>query len=181
MIRFLVLVHRWMGIILCLFFSAWFISGAVLIYHPFPSLSQDERLSHRADVDYSKISVSPREAISAADISEPDRLRLIDREGRPIYVLHSFNNTVVTVGGDDGIKLSPITNVTAGRIAERFLSKPISHVNGPIEYDQWIVHQRFDSYRPYYRVHFKDIDKTVLYVSEHTGEVLQRTLKSERI
>lgn len=123
MIRFLVLVHRWMGIILCLFFSVWFISGAVLIYHPFPSLSQDERLSHRADVDYSKISVSPREAISAANITEPDRLRLIDREGRPIYVLHSFNNTVFTIGGDNGIKLSPITNETAGRIAERFFKQ----------------------------------------------------------
>ena len=181
MMRFLVLVHRWMGIILCLFFAAWFLSGAVLIYHPFPSLSQDERLTHRANVDYSKVSVSPREAISAANITEPDRLRLIDREGRPIYVLHSFNNTVFTIGGDDGIKLSPITNELAGRIAERFLSKPMSRVDGPIEYDQWIVHQRFDTYRPFYRVHFKDTDKTVLYVSEHTGEVLQKTLKSERI
>lgn len=57
----------------------------------------------------------------------------------------------------------------------------MSRVDGPIEYDQWIVHQRFDTYRPYYRVHFKDTDKTVLYVSERTGEILQKTLKSERI
>ncbi|MCH9639191.1 MAG: PepSY domain-containing protein [Betaproteobacteria bacterium] len=181
MMRFLVLAHRWVGIILCLFFAAWFLSGAVLIYHPFPSLSEDERLSHSADVNYSKISVSPREAISATNITEQDRLRLIDRDGRPIYVLHSFNNTVFTIGADDGIKLSPITNESAGRIAERFLSKPMSRVDGPIEYDQWIVHQRFDTYRPFYRVHFKDTDKTVLYVSEHTGEVLQKTLRAERI
>ncbi len=181
MIRFLVLVHRWMGIILCLFFSVWFISGAVLIYHPFPSLSEVERLSHRADVDYSKISVSPSEAINAANIFEPDRLRLIDREGRPIYVLHSINNTVFTMSGDDGIKLSAITNETAGRIAESFLSKPMSRVDGPIKYDQWIVHQWFDTYRPFYRVHFDDTDKTVLYVSERTGEVVQKTLGSERV
>lgn len=178
--RFLVLIHRWMGIILCLFFSIWFLSGAVLIYHPFPSLSQDERLARSANVDYSKILISPREAISAANISEPDRLRLIDLEGRPIFVIHSFDNTIITIGGDNGKKLSSFTNEAAGRIAERFSNKPISHVDGPIEYDQWIVHQRFDAYRPFFRVHFKDVDNTVLYVSVRTGEVLQKTLGAER-
>ncbi len=180
MMRFIVLVHRWVGIILCLFFAAWFLSGAILIYHPFPSLSQDERITHSTNVDYSKISVSPSEAISAAGVAAPDRLRLIDYEGRPIYVLHFFKNTIVTIGGDDGKKLSPTTNAAAGRIAERFLNKPVDRVDGPIDYDQWIVHQRFDAYRPFYRVHFKDADKTVLYVTKRTGEVLQKTLRSER-
>ncbi len=179
--RFLVLVHRWMGIFLCLLFAAWFLSGAVLIYHPFPSLTESERITHSANVNYLEISVSPRKAISAANISEPDRLRLIDYEGRPIYVLHAVNNTIITIGGDDGKKISPTTCEVAGRIAARFLNKPIDRVDELIDHDQWIVHQRFDPYRPFYRVHFKDADKTVLYVSERTGEVLQKTLRSERI
>ena len=49
-----------------------------------------------------------------------------------------------------------------------------------MEYDQWIVHQRFDPYRPFYRVRLNDDATTDLYVSARTGEVLQRTRFSER-
>lgn len=100
--RFLVLVHRWMGVFLCLFFAAWFLSGAVLIYHPFPSFSESEQITRSANVNYSRISsVSPRKTISATNISEPDRLRLIDYEGHPIYVLDAVKNTIITIGGND--------------------------------------------------------------------------------
>ena len=36
--RILVQLHRWIGIVLCLMFAAWFASGIVMIYVPFPLL-----------------------------------------------------------------------------------------------------------------------------------------------
>jgi hypothetical protein len=58
----------------------------------------------------------------------------------------------------------------------------MDRVVGLIEYDQWIVRQHFDPYRPFFHVHFKDADKMALYyLSERTGEILQKTLRSERV
>jgi hypothetical protein len=42
------------------------------------------------------------------------------------------------------------------------------------------VHQHFDPYRPFFRVQLNDSAGTDLYVSTRTGEVVQRTLRSER-
>ena len=58
--RLLTLTHRWIGVVLCLFFAAWFFSGAVLIYFPFPSLSKTERLAHDSRINYSKIKIAPK-------------------------------------------------------------------------------------------------------------------------
>ena len=82
--RFLTLAHRWMGVVLCLFFAAWFLSGAVLIYHPFPSLSQTDRLSQSSDVDLQKIVIPPFEVFKSTENVKFDRLRLIDLEGKPV-------------------------------------------------------------------------------------------------
>jgi hypothetical protein len=49
-----------------------------------------------------------------------------------------------------------------------------------MNYDQWIVHHRFDPARPFFRVSLGDRAGTVLYVSARSGDVLQRTRKSER-
>ena len=73
---FLILAHRWMGVLLCLFFACWFISGAILIYHPFPSLSKLDRLARSSNIEPSQINVSPKEAVQVAPGNELDRLRL---------------------------------------------------------------------------------------------------------
>jgi len=74
--------------------------------------------------------------------------------------------------------LPPFSAVTAATVAERFSRTSTVGVSGPMEYDQWIVHQRFDPYRPFYRVRLNDDARTDLYVSARTGEVLQRTRSS---
>jgi hypothetical protein len=178
--RFLTLAHRWMGVVLCLFFACWFISGAILIYHPFPSLSQSDRLARSSHIDLSQINVSPKEAVQIAGSNELDRLRLIDLEGRPVYVLHGFDNDIQTVDAKSGELISLLQKKVARKIAEKFSEIAALKVEGPLDYDQWIVPNRYDFYRPFYRVSLRDVNETVLYVSARTGEVLQKTEWSER-
>ncbi len=178
--HFLTLAHRWMGVFLCLFFACWFLSGAVLIYHPFPSLSQSDRLSRSPLVDPSQIIVSPKEAVKIAGANELDRLRLIDLEGRPVYVLHGFDNDIRTIDAKSGKLIDLLQKNVAGKIAEKFSDITVLKVEGPIDYDQWIVPNRYDPYRPFFRVSLQDNPGTVLYVSARTGEVLQKTEYSER-
>ncbi|HRM50383.1 MAG TPA: hypothetical protein PK518_15605, partial [Alicycliphilus sp.] len=40
----LIWLHKWLGLVLALFFLMWFASGVVLYFVPFPSLTQTERL-----------------------------------------------------------------------------------------------------------------------------------------
>ena len=175
------LMHRWIGIGFCLMFAAWFLSGAVLIYHPFPSLPQSERDASHAFIDFSDIVQSPLNALMASEIEDPARLRLIDIAGQPSYIIDPEVGVSVSVSARDGRKIDFIDREVAGRQAIAFFDHSIMNIDGPLDYDQWIVHQRFDPYRPFYRVHFEDSEETVLYVSSRTGEVLQRTQGDERV
>src|SRR5690606_40077172 len=44
--RWLFLIHRWLGVLLCAFFAMSFISGVVMMYVGYPKLTPAERLEH---------------------------------------------------------------------------------------------------------------------------------------
>ncbi|MCY4505964.1 MAG: PepSY domain-containing protein, partial [Acidobacteria bacterium] len=48
--RWLLLFHRWAGIVAGLFFALWIGSGLVMLYVPFPALTEAERLSRLAPI-----------------------------------------------------------------------------------------------------------------------------------
>ena len=101
--RALVLLHRWLGVALSLFVAAWFASGIILIYVPFPSLPAAERVASRADIPLADVRVSPAAAIAAlGEASLPDGLRLVARGGRPVYLLHQRNAPLAALWADDG-------------------------------------------------------------------------------
>ena len=41
----LIWLHKWLGVVLALFFLMWFASGVVLYYVPYPALTSAERLA----------------------------------------------------------------------------------------------------------------------------------------
>ena len=72
----LVFVHRWIGIGLCLFFAMWFFTGIVMMYVPFPSLPDAERLNLLEPLSPESLLVPPEQAIQACDMAEIDGLRV---------------------------------------------------------------------------------------------------------
>lgn len=176
--RWLVWFHRWAGIGLGAFFVAWFASGAVLLYVPFPSLTAHDRLARSEPVAGSRLTQGPGRALSG--VPNADSLQLISVAGRPTYLAFPAAGPPIAVSGDDNPISGLFSAQTARTVAERFGRSSAQVVAGPIEYDQWIVHQHFDPFRPFYRVRMKDADGTDLYVSARTGQVLQWTRGSER-
>jgi hypothetical protein len=156
----------------------WFASGAVLHFVGFPSLSAVDRHAASAAIDLSRVNISPREALARAPAATD--LRLVSVGARPIYLLQQPTGIWVSVAGDTGDVLPPFTTQDATHIAAKFGGHPSASISGPFDYDQWIVHQHFDPYRPFYRVDLGDPAKTDLYVSAGTGEVLQRTTFRQR-
>ena len=161
----LVWFHRWLGIATCLVFAVWFASGAVLLFKDFPSLSRDDRVALQQAVDLDAVAIGPARALAAAGPSA-SAVRLIQRGAAPAYIVEGAGRTLA-VDARSGTVLAPI---------------PASASDGTqqIEYDQWIVHNQFDTYRPLLRAPQRDQAGTVLYTSAITGEPVQRTTAWDR-
>jgi uncharacterized iron-regulated membrane protein len=177
--RWLTWFHRWVGVALCLVFFIWFATGAVLHFVDFPALSDNDRYTAGDAIDGAKLRVAPADLVNSYPAM--DDLRLISVVGRPVYIVSSPTSGLTAVAGDSGERIPSISAATARIAAERFAGTHASDAQGPLSYDQWIVHQRFDPYRPFFRVRIDDVAKTDVYVSARTGEVVQRTRRSERV
>jgi len=165
-------------VVLCLLFAIWFASGAVLHFVGFPSLSGADKRAGSEEIDLSQVRIDPSGAL--ARVQQASDLRLLSVAGRSVYVAQQPQGAWVRVASDSGEELPLYPAAIAKTVAERFSRATAVSVSGPLDYDQWIVHQHFDPYRPFYRVRLNDRASTDLYVSARTGEVLQRTRFSER-
>ena len=72
---------------MCLFFAAWFATGTVMMYVPFPSLGEGDRIAASQAVDLKALQVSPAEALSVASGALVERLTLVNVLGSPRYVM----------------------------------------------------------------------------------------------
>ena len=149
--RTLAFLHRWLGIVLCLFFAMWFLTGMVMIYVPFPSVPNTERLRYLDPIDASTIDVDPSQAVFACGEEEARQLRIISLETRPIYVCTDSNNALHATYADTPGAVPTLSAERAKIYAESRVDVPFYAVER-VHYDQWVVHQKFDPYRPFYRL-----------------------------
>ncbi|MGB3879925.1 MAG: PepSY domain-containing protein, partial [Diaphorobacter nitroreducens] len=86
--RWLFLVHRWLGVLLCAFFAMWFVSGVVMMYVGYPKLTPAERLMHLPPLRGAAVALEPDQALAAARLQGPLRdLRLaVASGGRAVYL-----------------------------------------------------------------------------------------------
>src|SRR5262245_15166549 len=113
----LILLHRYLGILLCLFFLMWFLSGIVMIYAKgMPEISSDSRLEHLAPLDISAIRITPAEAAARAGMDGPSpHLTLLMLMGRPAY--RFATSDMETVFADTGEMMTRPNPVVAASIA----------------------------------------------------------------
>jgi len=173
-------VHRWLGIALGLLFALWFASGIILSFVPFPSLSNRDRISRGESIDLQQVRVSPAIALAAAGVEPVMHLRLISVAGHPRYALSSVGRPILSVSAESGQTLGPVSENVARAVAAQFSGEEISRIDGPFQYDQWTVHERYGPYRPFYKISIADAAGTCIYVSVSSGEVVQRTRRTER-
>jgi uncharacterized iron-regulated membrane protein len=173
-------LHRWLGVALCLMVSIWLFTGSVLSFVPFPSLGSGERIGGQESIVVGELRIDPVDALRAAGPSFVDRFRLISVGGRPRYLISHGEEPVAAVDGQTGEVLGLIEAHTAALVAERFFDGKALGIEGPLDLDQWTVHDPYVAYRPFYRVTMSDAAGTVLYVSARSGEVVQRTRRFER-
>jgi len=82
--KWLYVIHRWVGIVSCLLFAIWFLSGLVMMYVPYPSLTDDERLGGLEEIDWGQVKLNPTQAMAAGSgptfsIRRPSRADMASR------------------------------------------------------------------------------------------------------
>jgi hypothetical protein len=184
LLRPLILLHRWFGVIFCLFFAMWFASGIVMHFVPFPALSETERTAALSPIDLTRVSYSAAQAVTASGIAGVVRVRLIQRADAPVYIVSSSDKTKTFRATDlaDGAVRSPEAAIVVASHGEG--QSQLNTMQTPVALqiwaDQWTVSEQYDPHRPLFRVAFKDPAGTERYVSGTTGEIVLTTTRDQR-
>jgi len=202
--RTLHLLHRWLGIVLCGFFAAWFFSGLFMMYVEYPQLTRAERIAAFPDLQFGSATLSPGDALARLQASDfatrgtptknlnlpprqesapvrPDTVRLAQIFGRPAYVFTFGAAQPVVVFADNGSKLARVSSDQAFDSVRTFRPGSIPRLLGTVQSDQWAVSAAMNPHRPLHHFALDDEAGTELYVSSTTGEVVRDSTRRERI
>jgi hypothetical protein len=179
--KWVILVHRYLGIGLGLLFVVWFVSGIGMMYAgAMPALSPEERLARMPGIDWSRVKLTPAEAAEKAQLGPGGgRIVLLTVNGRPAYRFTGRGRT--TVLADDGAVLDDATDAEALAIAARFMNaspSSLHHAGVLTEPDQWTIGNRRQM--PLHKIVVDDAARTELYVSEPLSEVSVVTTRRTR-
>lgn len=177
--KWLILIHRYLGIALSLLFVLWFVSGIGMIYAGgMPGLRQETRLDRLPGVDWSSVRLSPTEAVARLGAEGfPGEVVLLTIMGRPAYRMGLGG----TVFADTGEVLETVGPAETKSIAARFANLPESAVReaGVVtQADQWTIGQR--RALPLHKFNVDDGAGTELYVSPRSAEVVVHTTRGSR-
>jgi hypothetical protein len=163
------LTHRWLGLGGCGLVLLWFASGFVMMYVPFPALTEAERLAALPAIDAARVRQPPPTDAGM------QRLRLLQPLDEPVFaVLDGSGWRAVSAQSGQPVRVDADA---ARRAAERFAGVA-SETAELIERDQWTVPGNLDAHRPLWAVAMADGGRH--YVSSRTGELVRDTARSER-
>jgi hypothetical protein len=177
-------LHRWWGVLFCLPFAAWFASGIVMHFVPFPAPSETDRFAGLVAIDRGKVAHGPAEAIAASGMQDVLRVRLAGRNDGPVYLI-AGSSGLRALRADSlrdarlGFDRTPL-DIAKSYARSRGLDAPGARITELLPYDQWTVSGDYDVDRPLYRVALGDTAGTELYVSSTSGAVVLVTTQQAR-
>ena len=180
MTRTLIFVHRWLGVVLCLFFLLWFASAIGMMYWDFPSVTEADRLARSPALDPARVVVSPADAYASLGRPDPpSQARLIMYDGRPAYRFRAGRQEAL-VYADTGERQGRPSLELLWRLAAAWTGRPAGDATiEEIDVDQWTVQGSYRGLAPLWKYSWPNGEQ--VYASLETGEVVQYTTTASRI
>lgn len=185
--RWFYLVHRWLGVALCLLMAMWFVSGVVMMYVGYPKLTEAERLQHLPPLleDVGGPLLPPAQALAAAgiDAAQVQLLQLsrargaraiyqVERGKPPPLMLDAHTGQSIAAGGVDAALAQASAQAFAGPQATLI-------ARGAVMEDTNTNSSALDPHRPLWRFDLAQGPLARVYVSSLTGEVLRDVSRTE--
>ena len=180
-LRWLIPLHRYLGLVMSLILLLWFASGIVMMFEGYPRTPDRERMAWLEPLDPGQLEVTPSRALAALGMDNPEGLRINQPGERPR--LHAMDETGQwrSVFADTGEPAPPLDREEAMQRARALGGARVASVtrlDGP---DQWTVNSHVEAPAPLWRVALNDEAGTQLYLSRPTGEVIHSTTFHERV
>lgn len=173
MTRLLKKLHKWIGLLIGLQVMLWLLSGLVI------SLLDPEKVSGKRWARNSQAEAPPLGTgtpllepaeLPAGLLNDALGIDLTTRRGKPVYRIRRVGGEVLADATDASIVSTG--KVEAGEIARRDFSGDGEIVS--IEHGMAPDMETRDSNGAYWRVNFSDPVNTAIYVSESSGNILER-------
>jgi hypothetical protein len=180
--RWLFLLHRWLGVALCLLFALWFVSGMVMVYVGYPKLTEAERLAHLPALHADSALLAPQEALRKAGVQQPlAELRLnMGSAGRATYLATPQGaGKAIAIDAATGQPMAATDAQAALATARHYAAAEPTHAGTVIE-DAFTHTRSLDAHRPLHVVELHDAAGTRLYVSGRTAQVVRDATHAER-
>jgi hypothetical protein len=177
MARWILLLHRYLGIAVGVLMVMWCLSGVVMMYVSYPALSEAVRVKHLQPIAWN--ACCKMADAQQADLP-PGRIWIEMLGSRP--VLFSGANSR-SIDLSTGSFIETVSPDQAAEVAGSFApsgSPAAPRLLGLIDRDQWTVSAEFNSARPLYRFGLADAAGTQVYISSRSGRAVQITTARER-
>jgi hypothetical protein len=181
-LRWMLTAHRYLGIAIGVLMVIWCLSGAVMMYVPYPQLTEAERVNHLAPIDWHGC------CVVAASESEPNapvlKFQLEEIDGHPALRVRLANGAVRLWDLRQGKLINEVSEIRAAAVASGYWetgalgAKPT--LLDTITYDQWTVQGASQPNRPLFRFALNDDASTEVYVSSRDGSAVQITTGQTR-
>lgn len=182
--NWLVVIHRWLGVAMCLLFALWFATGVIMMYVEYPELTEAERLDKRPGLALERVNLEPVDAVARSGLAgSVAGLKLSMLGDRPAYELTDARVSTAVVFADNGQRFAGTDAAQAlatARTSGFLTPSAMPTYGGAVEMDQFTVSEVLNPHRPLHRVRMNDVAGTVLYISDKTGQIVRDTNRSER-
>jgi uncharacterized iron-regulated membrane protein len=177
MLRILVITHRYVAVAVGLLMALWCLSGFVMMYQPYPELSDAERLQGLAPLEL-------RECCNTAFLPDDGEalsdFRIEMLRGEPVLLQPGVHSFQLRSGAPvQGLQQQELLQI-ATEHAQRSGVKGTPTQAEPIDIDQWTI-QTARRHRPAHRAALNDDAGTELYINGSNGEIFQQTTRRERV
>ena len=176
--RLILRIHRILGTVLSILFLMWFLSGMVMMYHTYPSLSNEERMAHAEQL-------TKGESVLPTIVHPPlSALSLQQVAGRPVLTMtDSLGERLVDAQTGQGI--NRISAAQLQQIANRWHASHASSSGAVLKdtlnaIDIWLIGAMPFKEYPIYHYNLNDSKGSELYLSSRTGRPLQLTDRESR-
>src|SRR5262245_37790966 len=189
MFRALVLIHRYVGIAVGLLMAMWCLSGIVMMYVPYPRVTEEQRIAGLAPIEWGaccQFGESSSAGPAAGPISDGTDVSGFQLEmlgDRPVLRAAFAGSGRRIIDLRSGEMIEGVSDEDVARVASLY-AKSVGaggapRVVGPILRDQWTV-ATSRAERPFHELDFDDPASTVVYVSGASGKVVQVTQSAQR-
>lgn len=172
--RWLVVTHRYLGVALGGLMLLWCLSGAVMLFVPYPSVSPEERAAHLPRIDWSHCCALDAAAPGEAKVRGAEIEQLA---GAPVLRLALKDGARDVIDLTNGHAIAGVSADQARAVAAAWGQPEAVSV---VTRDQWTVGGEIRG-RPFWKVRLEGPEKTDVYVSQSTGQVVQRTTQAARV